>query len=474
MPFPRQEDHTIEAMMSRLKVKHEGRGTTIRYIGFFVKWEFAQRFLARDPSERKVVDVRNMACKRLAPGDRVALISSWKGDRVTTRVILGILEFQACTSHKGSEFQKYFALHRVSDEEFLQFRQQKPNATWFGYHFRLVHAFRELLQLSVMTGEVWIWFNQSDCRLPNIECGNPSRKRESEMLQDASPPSKMSKKSPMPIHTDSETGEDNRLNEQTVHADDSAASADPDFSCEEDIDDLRVSSNSSNSIMCLLLSLKEWNSLVQGLAAQIIRPFRSATKRLVVLTPGGSSDQVVGVIYLSAVEEIKNWNSKSLVHVRDASYSRELFASMKRNKSSWTWTVKDVEKYSSPHTPRMLDIAPRHRNRPFAVPVDVLQDVATENGPSTQSFQATAKYFCGQIQNTHDQHYRNIVGTLRQISMKSGRIRVGTTCSGSDICIPMLRQTLQHIKEEEARVVETIVCRIKQVLCCTYIYIYII
>eukprot|EP00438_Fugacium_kawagutii_P020247 Skav232484 [mRNA] locus=scaffold2877:289637:290407:+ [translate_table: standard] len=137
------------------------------FCGLFVRTKYAERFLLSDPESRKVMEVRLKPCSCVKSGERFAIVcsSTFRIDSrktMTQRFIVGILEFQASIPYKVKDFNKYYALHRVTEEEFKDYCGKRDTDTWYGWHVELVQAFETPLPLKRSPSEQWIWFSKED------------------------------------------------------------------------------------------------------------------------------------------------------------------------------------------------------------------------------------------------------------------------------------------------------------------------
>lgn len=399
-----------------------------RFLGLLVKDMFAQRFIDPDPNQRKIIEVRTSVVKFIAAGEKLALVSTMRNGRdVSKRKILAILEYQACIQYPTSDFGRYFGLHRVTDQEFKDYAQPSLNnlTSWYGYHFRLVHIFEPPIELHLKTGERWIWFSAETC-FPDSSLKRPSTFN----LEDQQPLSKSHRTEGAEANAESMAGE----------------------GVEENVaipDDLDIQDDGKDQeLTCLQLLPREWAAITSEVSDSILRPFRSTSAELYVLVDGDQGPQMVGhVVVDDSSCEVESWTSSLMMNLQREVYSKEQIATMKGHKTAWLWHFQAVDIYENPHVVRFLDMAPRFRNRPFMVSQSQLQCEALNKVPRKMDLVDTAEFFIGLL---GEDRMKLLQQTVRHLSQKSAKIRVGTTCSGADICVKALQSTVNYLNSVQA------------------------
>ena len=414
--------------------------TPPRFLGLLVKDLFAMRFVDKNPDKRKTVEVRTQPVRFLNEGERCLLVSCSKEGRRA----LAVLEFQACVSYESAHFSRYFALHRVTKEEFAGYTKA---TSWFGYHFEMVHVFAEPLKVNFNSGERWIW-------IPAGNFSEPSRKR---AFKDDPKPSvtRLKTVSSLGENREAENSEEDEGQEEDEN--------------DENEDDVMESQGdvefAEGKVMCFQLSPSEWNAFCQGRADSVVRPFRSAFEDLHILVTESKCVSLVGRATFphGQVSKVESWSSDEIKQLKDEEvYSKQQVANMKSNKAAWIWQASDIEVYDQPLHLRFLTNSPKFRNRPFALTQQQVQNQSENlNYPSRLDLQETAQFFIGQLSDDLVQSLRS---TVRALAAGSGKIRVGTTCSGTDIVVKVLEKTVQELNRLEAWFSQTIYIY--------YIYIY--
>ena len=181
-------------------------------------------------------------------------------------------------------------------------------------------------------------------------------------------------------------------------------------------------------VVCCLFQDFEWNALLSGHTSSIIRPFAAHEQKLVVLVREQSGHMIVGEVEFASCAQLDRLNS------------------IKNNKAAWTWEFCDIVAYDVPFAARFLSIAPRFRNRPFVLTKSQLEE-SEADAPTGMDFYETGKFLVNQLSMDMKE-----VLAQRIALLSNGRacIRVGTTCSGTDVCIPALKELVRFLNESQA------------------------
>ena len=117
---------------------------------------------------------------------------------------------------------------------------------------------------------------------------------------------------------------------------------------------------------------------------------------------------------------------------------------LKGPKSKWlVWWLEDIAAFASP-SPVTIPVKKALNNRPFYLSRSHLVEPPELKG----DLHCTAQFF---IDSLPDGMKKNVMKLGQALRGKS--VRVGTTCSGSDVCLPCL-QSVFDIISGEARAVE--------------------
>ncbi len=412
----------LTASLQALKVKQK---LDERFCGLVVQEKYAKRFVDDRPEKRKLMELRSKALKFLTPGGRICLLSA---SGTSTRKVLAVLEFNHCTKIAIEELGHYEGLHRVTTQELDAFGWTgscNGKSHVYGWKFSLVKALDTPIELHYTMGEVWSWFPGS--------CLNLAKLKRSQELEEIPACQRNLKKrktsqsftSCSAVDEVDESDAEEQLDESD-HADEGAIRCPP------------------NSWMCALLSEREWDHVCRyGAGSYILRPWEANAQDLCVLVEKPLGIAVVGVISIAKGERADLAN-RSLQAGLAALYSTRQVNSMKSHKSKWKWPVLRVDKFQDEIFGSCLSIPPRSRVRPFPVSIDKLKAIEKQMPyPSTLDLKETANLFVHCLDTTILDRLKNVMASLCK---GKATIRVGTTCSGTDICVTVIKQTLSFLQ----------------------------
>ena len=213
---------------------------------------------------------------------------------------------------------------------------------------------------------------------------------------------------------------------------------------------MEVDSHSeSRNLECILLQHSEWLALSEGTHWFVLRPSevsRNSTYVAVLRGPTGLS--ALGEVTVGECVKVnKPANRRQEMRLAtdcSAIYSEEEVNRKIKCKTVWKWTLSDLAVYEVPQTFRFFEVAPRFHHKPFRMPAQV--EVQTTQPPSQMDLHHTAGFFLEQMGLDRFQVLEYHLGTLS----KDGAIRIGTTCSGTDVCIRVLEHTLRVLNAKQA------------------------
>ena len=386
-----------------------------------VQEKFANRFIATE-SQRKTMEIRTKPVKFLSVGDRVALVST--ASQSTKRLCLAILEFRGCLKIDVGDLVKYQQFHRASPAELDAVLSGTALECW-GWQLSAVHIFdHPLLCNKPCTGPmVWLYLNPEElsCSAP---AGQPdlsdsyARSSTSDLDHSSSISFLERKRSLSP--SDAATPTAKQLRTATAEVVEGIDFEDP-----------------LARVMCMVLQPHEWNRLKGSVIPCLVRPFRTKEKRIFALVLSQSGYSWVGILsvghcipYADATPTLQSACTKGCDKV-------DLTNLQKKKDKLFCWQMDEVSVLDVSSSVAWVDQS--YKNRTFTLPVSRLN--ATEaTHPTSLDLRETCEYF---VDLCPDVFTKRIVDTLK--NLHGGRIRVGTTCSGSDICITVLRQTLQKL-----------------------------
>lgn len=215
----------------------------------------------------------------------------------------------------------------------------------------------------------------------------------------------------------------------------------PEEGNEQDVQDLQ-GEGENEDMTCILLSLAEWKSLTNGSNNKIIRSFRvAAGSNICVLIRDSNGHEASGYITVSSVSQDKVF-SKGHIEI----YGRSALDRMNNQwKEVWQWMITEIDVFDSPHIVRFLDLAPRFKNRTFKCTKRQLSQCSSDAYPTEFCLKQTGRFFIDQMP---DQIRNGLARTIGVLDKKV--IRIGTTCSGTDIIVTVLRQTVAMLNELQA------------------------
>lgn len=178
----------------------------------------------------------------------------------------------------------------------------------------------------------------------------------------------------------------------------------------------------------------------------LLRPFQCLQEQLGVVLRVEHSHYFVGTISLGDMAKLPSNKAASMKRAEELAsslYSKEdIKGLVSRSKVLWAWNVGESEPLSKRFELTWVDA--RFKNRLFKLdPSKFLQ--ATPNGPKSLDLKETAACMLNRLPSETWQ----VVS--QQLQKLHGRtLRVGTTCSGSDICISVIKQTLEYLEATQA------------------------
>lgn len=386
-----------------------------RFCAFLVKPVYAKRFLANPPDLRKIMDIRKSPISFLNTGDRV-LLTQLPTDNMMGRCVLAVLEFQACMQIHVSQFAQYYPLHTVTSEEFdpLYKSWGRPDYV-YGYQFSLHHVFEDpLVYTGTARGQVWHWIDPDHLQRDH--------KVEETVVEHES---------------DVDGEQDGSVQNQSDASDDEG----------------KGMTSSGENVTCLLLSDTEWSSIstCKNGTAAIFRPLQTTSDTdIVAIVRGLRGYRVVGQFRVLSCKSLQGqWRSKAVTTTcANLKLTPGKIASMKESKKMWLWQLEDVNKWEPERLARFVDVAPRYKNRPFVLPSATLQAIQPVSKiPIRQNLKDTARFFLNQFE---EKHSSTLMQTVLNVASRTGKIRVGTTCSGTDICVRVLKETVDVLNKIQA------------------------
>lgn len=447
-------------MVQKLLREHV-RANNGKFCGLLVRHQFASLFL-REEQERKVYEIRSHPLHFLKEGEKIALIST--GGHV--RQVVGILEFLGNVKIKNSSFDKYYNLHRISLEDF-----QAVSANWanqefcFAWHFELTMAFESPVSIPMVKGpEVWHYFSlglreplHEDRRLIFIffkylgilspleingsisfskdESGETTSPLDSP-CDFRTPPMKRKLSFESALSTAQSAVRKVRLPDECT-TERSGSSSSQSLGLVPPTSMIPLDVFEDGSATGLYLQEYEWNGLLKG-GKTMLRSFKTREEKTLVVLRKSAAHYVVGALEIEEVVYLSNGISHELVNrVRDMYPSSHLNA-LRAAKSAYEWRIKSVSRFEPAGV--LTHHGTKFKNRTFNITPSMVQLDGGQQGPERQCLKETAKFFFNLMDGDRQ---RSLCFLFKAIDQRT--IRVGSTCSGSDICITVLQKTVDFM-----------------------------
>lgn len=410
-----------------------------KFKGLLVKERFAERFVSGDPGNRKVYEIRTKACNCLLAGDKIVLISMQHQGGRQIWSCLAVLEFHGNVKILNKSFEKQYPLHQVTQEEYHALQGNSDSEFCWAWHLELYKLLETRPQFHRCKQGCVIWVNFSLEELCATGEGEdqPSLYRSGTSLsakrtwssQDQEPPS--SKRLRGSGSADLSVG-------RAISAEDLDASP-ADVSPVDDMEEEETEVSGffdRESFPCMILLESEWRLLCQD-QRFLLKPFPTQEEAVVGIVRFENVYRAVGLLHVDSCEKFEDAVINSSAKVK-----QDLARAAKRFKRPYLWNIKAVNVFDEQS--QISFVSQKYKNRLFTMPKASLCHHAL-SPPANLNLKDTCSYFLNMC--TPEQR-RAISAQVQRLSDVS--IRVGTTCSGSDIGITVLRQTISHLNAVEA------------------------
>ena len=204
-------------------------------------------------------------------------------------------------------------------------------------------------------------------------------------------------------------------------------------------------SGGSEMVSCLMLREETWRSLVRGDTSPIYL-FRSyalnqfpSTFHIIISDNAGTQCEHVGLITLDKCEQVKRfypWKSFMLNVLESKTWANRV----REREKVFAWRVATVTPLDNPI--RIRFASGKFRNRHFTCKKKNLYQVMDLPAPAPSLFE-TAQFFMKLLPPRYQERLARVAGV-----MNKRILRVGTACSGSDICMVAIRALLQAMNKE--------------------------
>lgn len=427
------------AHLRQVKMKNQ------QCLGLVVRSEHAKLFLAPE-DQRKRYELRSKPIRFIQAGERVALLSCGQGPRIC----IGVLQFEGNVKIPDLLFEQFASLHRVEREQYNQLKsswRSHQDCCW-AWHFELVHVFTPgLVVRSKLGSEVWMYFHPvEDVQSPGETAfGRPDSSKSlsegcgsDEIL--SSIPTKRSLSSQSGIETPS--GLKRMRTTPTLSCTPQGESEGQlDLSLtDEPVDSVDPCDEIEDTQQCLILQKEEWRNLFDS--CFLLRPFRTLADSLVVLMRERDHETfwAVGRLHLDSSRLIStNADFSSCTEM----YTQQQLRAFKNQKKTWRWEINSIDVFDRKSA--VAWVSSTFKNRVFSLPTTALSG-GDVKGPENLDVAHTAQFFlsacCREPKLAELLSSRNLDGKC---------IRIATTCSGSDVCVNVLQQTLSFLGRRQAR-----------------------
>ena len=200
--------------------------------------------------------------------------------------------------------------------------------------------------------------------------------------------------------------------------------------------------NSNEQIPCIMLQDEQWQRLLSNKTDCLIRTYplkESAEKCFEVLTLNAATTGClhVGRVEVSNVAQVTRKNQLDK-HVQ--AEKRMLMARMDAKKEVFSWKVSTVNVLSTPTNVRFT--TNKFRPKHFYCSKADLADGILWQVPRPSLYE-TPKFFMKLLSS---KRYNCLAATAKALDKKS--LRVGTACSGTDICVVGIKALISQINKE--------------------------
>lgn len=194
----------------------------------------------------------------------------------------------------------------------------------------------------------------------------------------------------------------------------------------------------------MYLQVPEWNAL-QGKACGFLRSFKPSSqegRKIAVLIRNasdgeGSGHEIRGVIELESVTECTN--TRTISQCCPDMYSNTYLKCLQKQKV-YFWKLKDLVAFDEPIL--YTDGAVKFKNRTFQLS-NSFASLGSAKGPKHQTLGDVAAYF---FELMSEASRAKLEEGARAADQRC--IRVGTTCSGSDVCVSVLRECVAFLNKQ--------------------------
>lgn len=197
---------------------------------------------------------------------------------------------------------------------------------------------------------------------------------------------------------------------------------------------------------CIFLQRDEWVALASGVVESILRPFKTHEHDLLVLVKEDYGHLTVGRIHVEFALQLSDWNSVN-------SDLKTLYKGLSRNqtKRCYEWRLDQIDVFETAQYLRFLDFQPKYRNRTFRLSERTLteESLVPKSIGDRLHLGETARFFIERLDRESLELLKKTVSDVGRGN--SPEIRLGSTCSGTDICMTVWKETVKVFNSLEVQ-----------------------
>ena len=196
--------------------------------------------------------------------------------------------------------------------------------------------------------------------------------------------------------------------------------------------------NTDDSWYSMTLQEQEWNGLVSG-CRTILKSFRTRDGKLVAIVRRPQGYVIVGIIVVSEMYTTDNVRKLSQTSCNSMYPTSYINSFIRKANNPVAWTLSDVIVF--PSEAPLYFAGPKFRNRTTLIRQDMLRAKMVTQ-PKEQTLRESARYF---LELMPDDLKTSLGNAMRIANGKT--IRIGTSCSGIDVCITVFRETISFLNQ---------------------------
>ena len=196
-------------------------------------------------------------------------------------------------------------------------------------------------------------------------------------------------------------------------------------------------------VNCIILLESTWDKLAAGQSTTMFRSYSLRTTPLqfhVLFRGDGSFTSYVGRMTVRKVEAVTS--TRTVKEFENNPHEVKFWCDkVKNEKDIFIWEISKVEAWDEAKPIRFLQA--KYRNRHFQVPKRQLMEGSAGMETPRPSLYARSSWFVRLLSIPQYQHLKRVA-----LELDGTDLRIGTTCSGSDICIVAIHGLMEAINAE--------------------------